>query len=87
MNFNMNSDVSIRVCINNVQYQRAFKESGLSHYDEFNWSIGLRRPMDPNDEKSPYVIKGGIPMGVYEELIVVDEKLFDYSKIKYELHN
>jgi hypothetical protein len=83
----MKSDITVRVCIQGRQYQRALIESGLSHYDEFNLSIGLRRPMHPNNEKIPYVINGGIPMGSYEELIIVDEKLFNYSKIKYELYN
>jgi len=35
----------------------------------------------------PYIIMGGIPVGPCKELTIIDSKLYDYSKIKYELYN
>lgn len=98
----MTSDTTIKVCIKTKQYTRAFKESGLENKSDFNTSIGLMsncdeympchsfvriEELEANKRYKPYIIRGGIPLGSYEELIVVDEKLFDYSKIKYEFYN
>lgn len=97
----MISDPIIKVCIKTKQYNAAYKKSGHDNRHDFNSSIGLAADVDytpaysyitmseseANKRYKPYIIKGGIPMGGYEELIIVDEKLFDYSKIKYEFYN
>jgi glutaredoxin len=97
----MTSNTVTKVCIKTKQYNDAYKKSGHDNRHDFNSSIGLAADVDytpaysfldiseaeANKRYVPYIIKGGIPMGGYEELIIVDEKLFDYSKIKYEFYN
>jgi hypothetical protein len=97
----MNSNAVTKVFIKTRQYNAAYKRSGYDNISEFNKSIGLSNEVDYkvcypfiyiNEEDAnrgllPYIVQGGIPMGGYEELILVDERLFDYSKIKYEFYN
>ena len=82
-------------------YNAAYKKSGYNNTSKFNASIGVASDADytpsfsfidineddANRRRVPYIIKGGMPIGDYEELILVDERLFDYSKIKYEFYN
>lgn len=84
----MNSDPDIVVCISNKKYMKSLLESKCSNKEEFNLSIGLTdRSSYYSYISKPYIIKGGIPTSAYVELIVVDQKLFEYSKLKYELYN
>ncbi len=85
----MISDPDIVVCIKIRQYEKAFLESGLESKELFNKSIGVLYWLSYyfTSGKKPYIIKGGIPCGPNIEFVVKDERLFEYSKMKYEFYN
>jgi hypothetical protein len=85
----MISDPYIVVCIKTKQYEKAFLESGLESTELFNKSLGIEywNIYYLTSERMPYIIKGGIPCGHNIEFVVKDERLFEYSKMKYEFYN